>query len=119
MSEDRARSVFSIRWSGIALALLVSGCGGQATAPPVSADPGTYTFKVDGMHCGGCERSITAAVEDLQGIEILEISHSNGMLRVESDGQTGPHTVISAMAAMVPQSFKATLAAGHDDGGSL
>jgi copper chaperone CopZ len=79
------------------LVCLISGCAERPAEADPAAEPGIYAFKVEGMHCGGCERSITEAVGRLDGITVLEVSHSNGVVRVESDGRTGPGAVVAAI----------------------
>ena len=43
------------------------------------------TIKVDGMTCGGCESSVKAALERLDGVEVLEVSHQEGTVEVMFD----------------------------------
>jgi copper chaperone CopZ len=82
---------------GLALAGGSCGCGEPAPPPPPAGEAGTYTFQVDGMHCDGCERSITTAVEALAGMQVLGLSHTNGVLKVQSDGRTSNEAVLAAI----------------------
>ena len=88
--------------AGLVLVVSLAGCGGQAPGP--GSDPAGDTviqvYQVDGMHCGGCERSITAAVDGLDGMRVLELSHTNGVLKVESDGRTDPSAVTAAVTPL-------------------
>jgi copper chaperone CopZ len=77
------------------LGVLTAGCGGGA--PPPAKEPVVYDFTVEGMHCAGCERSIADAVGRLEGVEVLAVAHSNGLLRVASDGRTAAEAVTAAV----------------------
>jgi len=42
-------------------------------------------LKVEGMTCGGCERSVREALLELEGVSLIEASHGEGTVRVEYD----------------------------------
>ncbi len=41
---------------------------------PFSANAADYEYKIKGMHCGGCVKSIKAKVCKLEGIEKCEVA---------------------------------------------
>ncbi|MFC1754214.1 heavy-metal-associated domain-containing protein [Thermoproteota archaeon] len=43
------------------------------------------TIKVDGMHCTSCEVLIQDALEDLDGVGDVEVSHAAGTVVVDYD----------------------------------
>lgn len=88
--------------ASLAVSLVVSlaGCGGAAPTTSPAGDPVVLQFQVDGMHCGGCEQSITTAVEGLDGMKVLALSHTNGVLRVESDGRSDPAKVLKVVTPL-------------------
>lgn len=45
------------------------------------------TIKVEGMTCGGCETSIRKALEQLEGVLVLDASHTEGTVEVLYDPQ--------------------------------
>lgn len=104
-----SRALSAIGMAVVVGALVVSGCG-QRAAPVAPAQSGTYVFHVKGMHCSGCERAIGDVVGKLDGITLQSLSHSNGFLRVESDGRTDPEAVIAAIEPLGYQASAATAA---------
>ena len=57
----------------------------------------SVVYAVRGMHCAGCERSITQSLGQLRGITVVEVSHEEGFVRLESTGAAAPDEVISAI----------------------
>ena len=48
----------------------------------------TITMNVGGMHCGSCEALVREALEELGGVESVEVSHSSGTATVVYDEGT-------------------------------
>ncbi len=42
----------------------------------------TVTIQVKGMHCGSCEALVKEALEELRGVEDVDVSHSSGTATV-------------------------------------
>lgn len=40
---------------------------------------------VEGMHCQGCEMLLKDIIQELEGIKLVEASHTNGEISVEFD----------------------------------
>lgn len=40
-------------------------------------------FKVEGMSCGGCERSVENAIRQLAGVRAVKAEHASGKVMVE------------------------------------
>ena len=45
----------------------------------------TRNLHVSGMHCEGCESSVTEALRDVNGVESAEADHETGTVTVEGD----------------------------------
>lgn len=45
------------------------------------------TITVEGMTCGGCESSVTNALQRLDGVQVLEASHQAGTVDVLLDDE--------------------------------
>ncbi|MFN2495117.1 MAG: heavy-metal-associated domain-containing protein [Pseudonocardiaceae bacterium] len=59
----------------------------------------TYTFRIEGMHCGSCALLIDDALADLPGIRSTQTSVKQGRSTVELDpGQCTPSDVLAAIA---------------------
>ncbi len=43
------------------------------------------TITVDGMSCGGCERNVVDALEDISGVSEASADHENGTATVEGE----------------------------------
>lgn len=48
----------------------------------------TVTMYVGGMHCGSCEMLVREALEELDGVENVEVSYSSGKATVVYDEST-------------------------------
>lgn len=58
----------------------------------------TYTFRVEGMHCGSCALLIDDALEDLPGVRSTRTAVKQGLSTVELDSsQSSPQDVIAAI----------------------
>lgn len=71
-----------------------AACTGKASAQSASADKmtkseakfATAQFSVKGMTCGGCEHSVTAALNKVDGVvKVEEVSHVSGKAVVDYD----------------------------------
>jgi len=73
--------------------MLLIGCNSTDKktneAATVEDGPGTewveVTLNVEGMTCEGCENSVNAGVESLDGIATVESSHEEGWTKVKYD----------------------------------
>jgi copper chaperone CopZ len=63
----------------------------QDTPPPV------LEFKVEGMHCMGCKRSVRKALEKLRGVIIEEVEIGSAQLRLA--GATAADVVLAIQGA--------------------
>ncbi|PWW82671.1 MULTISPECIES: heavy-metal-associated domain-containing protein [Prosthecochloris] len=54
----------------------------------------TITIHVGGMHCGSCETIVKEALEELAGVESVEVSHdSETAMVVYDEGSVSPETL--------------------------
>lgn len=44
------------------------------------------TFNVLGMMCAGCENRVKNALSLIEGVEIIEVSHINGIVKLNING---------------------------------
>lgn len=54
-------------------------------------------FQVTGMTCGHCELSVREEVEEVPGVQDLEVSHETGRLTVTSDRPVDETAVLAAV----------------------
>lgn len=59
----------------------------------------TTEFEVTGMTCGHCELSIREEVQEIPGVEAIEVSHRTGTLAVTSNKPLGQGAVVAAVEA--------------------
>lgn len=59
----------------------------------------TTEFQVTGMTCGHCEMSIREEVQEVPGVESVEVSHQTGRLVVGGSGSVDDAAVIAAVQA--------------------
>lgn len=57
----------------------------------------TTEFQVTGMICGRCELSIRGEVQEVAGVESVEISRRTGKLVVTGDGTVDDAAVVAAV----------------------
>ncbi|MEO9249322.1 heavy-metal-associated domain-containing protein [Citricoccus nitrophenolicus] len=57
----------------------------------------TTEFQVTGMTCGHCEMSVREEVEEIPGVESVEVSHQDGTLVVTGAEPVDETAVISAV----------------------
>jgi copper chaperone len=56
----------------------------------------SLTLKIDGMHCDGCVRRVTAALQKVDGVEVKAVRV--GAAEVSFDeGKTAPEAIASAV----------------------
>jgi copper chaperone len=59
----------------------------------------TYTFVVEGMHCGSCGMLIDETLEELDGVAASATSLRSGLSRVDLDpDRCSPQQVVAAIA---------------------
>jgi copper chaperone len=64
-------------------------------------------FAVEGMHCGGCVKSVTGAINRLAGVRDVSVSLEQKAATVEYDsGAVAPAAIV---AAIVGAGFEARL----------
>jgi copper chaperone len=57
-------------------------------------------FAVEGMHCGGCVKSVTGAVTRLPGVRKVDVSLEKKAATVEYDGTAiEPAAIVAAIVA--------------------
>jgi copper chaperone len=54
-------------------------------------------FQVTGMTCGHCELSMREEVQEVAGVETVEVSHQTGRLVVTGDGTVDDAAIIVAV----------------------
>ncbi len=57
----------------------------------------TTQFQVTGMTCGHCEMSVRQEVQEIPGVEFVEVSHQSGRLTVTSTGLVDEAAVVAAV----------------------
>ena len=58
----------------------------------------TVTIHVEGMHCGSCEALVREALEELDGVESVDVSHSAGTAKIVYDERAvSPETLKAAI----------------------
>lgn len=68
------------------LALFVFiGCGTEKKQAPKPAVV-KVAFKIDGMTCSSCEKSIESKLTKIEGVKSVTISQENGEAEIEFDG---------------------------------
>lgn len=55
-------------------------------------------LKVTGMTCGGCAKSVTSAVEEIEGVSSTEVSFETSLATIEfDDEQTNVKSIVKAI----------------------
>ncbi|WP_457971710.1 heavy-metal-associated domain-containing protein [Arthrobacter sp. D1-17] len=57
----------------------------------------TTEFQVTGMTCGHCELSVREEVQEIPGVEAIEVSHRTGKLTVTSNEPLEQGAIIAAV----------------------
>ncbi|MBT2597982.1 heavy-metal-associated domain-containing protein [Arthrobacter sp. ISL-72] len=68
----------------------------------------TSEFQVTGMTCGHCELSVREEVQEIPGVESVEVSHLTGRLTVTSNR---PLDQVAVVAAVEEAGYRAVQAA--------
>lgn len=50
-------------------------------------------LKVSGMMCAGCENRVKNALSLIEGVEIIEVSHINGIVKLNINENTEKNTI--------------------------
>lgn len=59
----------------------------------------TNEFQVTGMTCGHCEMSVREEVQEIPGVESVEVSHRTGALSITSSRFVEEGAVLAAVQA--------------------
>lgn len=51
------------------------------------------TLKVSGMMCAGCENRVKNALNLIEGVEIIEVSHINGIVKLNINENIEKNTI--------------------------
>lgn len=54
-------------------------------------------FKVTGMTCEGCVRHVTHAVQDIVGVETVDVDLTSGIAKVKADASVTDAQIIAAI----------------------
>lgn len=81
----------------ITLAVLVLALVSVNLLPAKS--PETTNLKIDGMTCGACETKVTKALEDLDGVESVQVDYASGSANLVYDKDQIPMGKIEAAVA--------------------
>jgi copper chaperone len=57
----------------------------------------TTEFQVTGMTCGHCEMSVREEVQEIPGVEAVDVSHQDGRLVVTGTGPVDEAAVVAAV----------------------
>ncbi|MCQ2452216.1 MAG: heavy metal translocating P-type ATPase [Oscillospiraceae bacterium] len=60
---------------------------------------GNLLFRIDGMMCGHCEKTVGQVLGAFEGVQVLEVSHEKGIASVLWDGQSDPDNMKQAIEA--------------------
>lgn len=56
------------------------------------------TLEVSGMMCAGCENRVKNALSLIEGIEIIEVSHIKGIVKLNINENIEKNTILEAIA---------------------
>lgn len=54
-------------------------------------------YEVSGMSCGHCEKAISEEVSELNGVEAVTVSATDGKLQVTASAEVTPEAIIAAV----------------------
>jgi copper chaperone len=57
----------------------------------------TISLKIDGMTCGHCEQAVSKALQQVEGVERVEVSHAQGLATVEVAPSADPERLVMAV----------------------
>ena len=72
--------------------LVTAGCGDTGSSGTAQLDPATLettTYRVDGMHCGGCAAAIATKVGQVDGVAACKVDLESGTAVVEAAPASG------------------------------
>ena len=77
------------------------GCCGGGTSKPKKKKlrnkiVRTYSFKIEGMHCGNCANAVTRAINDIDGA-VAKVSLNKKMAIVSCDRELDAHAIEEAI----------------------
>ena len=55
------------------------------------------TLKVEGMTCGHCEKAVKGALEELEGVQTVDVDLASGEVAVEHSGETAKESMEEAV----------------------
>ena len=58
----------------------------------------SLAIKIDGMHCGGCVRRVTATLAAVPGVEVKEVTVGSATLAIDP-ARTTPEAALAALNA--------------------
>ncbi len=79
----------------ILLAALLTACGGEGSATPVS-----FSYQVEGMHCNGCVEAITAELREVPGVTSVAVSLEGRSALVVADSAAREAAIESAITGL-------------------
>ncbi|MBN1192867.1 MAG: heavy metal translocating P-type ATPase, partial [Coriobacteriia bacterium] len=59
----------------------------------------SYTIAIEGMHCGSCERNVSAKLSEIQGVTVVNVSAQDGLAVISSDSEPDAGSVAAAIEA--------------------
>jgi copper chaperone len=57
----------------------------------------TTTYQVTGMTCAHCERAVAEEVSKIDGVRVVDVSASSGVLRIDAAQQLDDAAVLAAV----------------------
>jgi copper chaperone CopZ len=75
-----------------------------------SATMSNMTLSIEGMHCGGCVRRVTAQLQKVPGVQVQDVAVGSAKLAYDPQ-QASPETVVGALERI---GFKAAVTGGGD-----
>lgn len=74
----------------------------------------TIYLQVQGLRCGGCVKSVTAALQPLPGVQTVEVDLPTGRVTVGGNfAQGGESMVLALAAAGYPAKLSSAMPAAH------
>ncbi|MFJ3217509.1 heavy-metal-associated domain-containing protein [Kitasatospora sp. NPDC086801] len=72
-------------------------CGTGATTPPATGTAGRAVFQVKGMTCGHCVTSVTAELQQIDGVTDVAVDLATGQVTVDSTRPLADDAVAAAI----------------------
>ena len=74
----------------------------------------TIYLQVHGMRCGGCVKSVTAALQPLPGVQTVEVDLPTGRVTVGGNLPQGSDSLVLALGAVgYPAKLSSAMPAAH------